>query len=140
MSPYVKKGGHGGHRDGVGRPSLSRLDRLLIGAKAEKEFQTRAKLLKYDLAHDEIEQSRDVLMRVPIAERKNLPADAQEHLNWLGEELDGKRLLWAERRLLPEVLTRVAADESTSRGTPISSRQVRRWRDEYLKTKRQKET
>jgi hypothetical protein len=131
---YVKKGGHGGSRRGAGRPSLSKKDRLLLGAETQEDLQTPgAKLPRDDLLDDEIKESREALEKVP--DRKRLPADAQEHLDWLREELDGKRVVRAERRLLRDVLPEKAAEVSKRYGIPISERQIRRYRDLYLATK-----
>jgi len=137
---YVKKGGHGGSRRGAGRPSLRKRDRLLIGAEAEKEFRILGRSLpRHDLSETEIAESREALARVPVEDRKKLPAEIQEHLNWLQEELDGKRVVWAERRLLREVFARQAAKASKRYGRPISLRQMRRWRDQYLATRKSPE-
>jgi hypothetical protein len=94
-------------------------------------------LPKHDLSEPEIAESRDALARVK--DRKKLLAEAQEHLNWLQEELDGKRVVWAERRLLREVFARQAAEASKRYGRPISLRQIRRWRDQYLGTRKSTE-
>ena len=96
-------------------------------------------LPRHDLFETEIAESREALGRVPVEDRKKLPAEIQEHLNWLQEELDRKRVVWAERRLLREVFARQAAKASEQHGSFKMPRQVRRWRDEYLATKKSAE-
>jgi hypothetical protein len=87
-----------------------------------------------ELPYAEIAESKAALARVPLTQRKKkLSESDQAHLVWLGETRH--RVVWAERRTLPEIFASIAADESKRRGIPISPRQVRRWRDEYQKTK-----
>jgi hypothetical protein len=129
---YIKTGGHGGHRGGAGRPpSLGKVDRLLLGAQAETERQISGQALPTDLSDDEIKKSRKALDSVPVPDRKNLPVDAQEHHDWLKNELDGRRVIKAERRLLGDVYAKLAAEASEKHGKPITLRQVRRCHDEY---------
>jgi hypothetical protein len=126
--------GHGGKRVRAGRRSLSKLDRLLIGARADNETRTPGQQLRNpDLNYDDIADSRSALDLV--VERKKLSADTQEHIDWLREELDGRRVVRAARRTLPEIFASIAADESKRRGIPVTPRQVERWCDEYRKTK-----
>ena len=140
MRAYVKKGGHGGSRHGAGRPSLRKLGRLLIGAAAQTKFRTLGRSLpRHDLSENEIAESQDALARVPSDDRKKLPPEAQEHRNWLNEELNGKRLRWAERPSLSDVFATTAAEASEWHGRTITPRQVRRWRDQYLTTRKDPE-
>ena len=136
MSRYVKKGGHGGDRRGAGRRSFSKLDRLLIGARAEELAHIVEPLPNPRLPHGEIEQSQRALQALPLKARKQLPDEAREHLDWLTETLHKRRVGRGVRRKLNDIFTILAAQETKLRGVSISARQVRRWRDEYLATKK----
>ena len=61
----------GGKRDGAGRKSISKVDRLLIGARAETELRTLGRQLRdSELPYAEIAESRAALVRVPLSHRK----------------------------------------------------------------------
>ena len=121
---------HGGRRAGAGRRTLSERQRLLIGAEAETVYRTDRTLLPLPgLDPDEvvdIEASR-AEMRGP--DRKL----AEMHL---AAALDGRRVRKAVRPSLPKVCDRIAAEATKALDKPITGRQVRRWRQDYLDTKK----
>lgn len=140
--PYVKKGGHGGNHGGAGRKTLTKVQRLLVGAEAERVFRTDRPPLKYlDLNYDDVLKSQAALNAVPLSKRgkrksKDEPCDPEDHLEWLEEELEGRRVQKALRPSLSEVCARLAPEASAALGKPVSARQVRRWRQDFLNTKR----
>jgi hypothetical protein len=133
---YIKKGGHGGARSNAGRRSLSKLDRLLIGAKAEELAHIFEHLPNPRLPCDEIQQSQKLLQRVPLKERNKLSDEATEHLDWLTETLHRRRVGRGERPKLDDIFAGLAEKETRERGISITARTIRRWRDQYLATKK----
>lgn len=147
----------GGWRAGAGRPSISRVDRLLIGARCEAEWLALAE----DQAtgrHNKIvdaegiKKSRRFLHRVPLkfrpvvldrAARKKIdtkgltPSLAEavfqlHHLIW--NELNGRRrfvTFKTPQGQQSDLIARVAANETAARGITVSERKVRRWWDDY---------
>ena len=116
MGRYVKRGGHGGDRRGAGRRSLSKLDRLLIGARAEELAHVFERLPNPRLPYADIEQSQQALQGVPLKERKQLSDDATEHLDWLRETLHRRRVGRGVRRRLEDIFTGLAEQETKQRG------------------------
>ena len=149
---------HGGVRKGAGRRSISKRDRLLIGARCQNEWEAlteSASLARHrsQLDYEGIEKSRNILHAVPLKYRNDVSkyaaepklkrnslspdiADAIEqlhHLIWT--ELDGPQRKVSFKKPQGErdaLIARIAASESKKCGVPISHRQVERWWEEYL--------
>jgi hypothetical protein len=123
----------GGKRYGAGRKArsqagkaFSKLERLRIAIETETVLQNdRTPLPHPDLDHDEIASAREVLHK--------RGEDAAAALDYIQAELDhkpGLRVGRSARPTLPDVCKRVADKHG------VTERQVRRWRQEYLDTKK----
>jgi hypothetical protein len=133
---YIKKGGHGGLCRGAGRRAPSKLDRLLIGARVEELAHVFEHLPDQRLDYDDIRQSQNALQQIPVKERKQLSGEAREHLDWLKEALKRRRVGRGGRPKLTDLVSSLAEEATELLGVSISARQIRRWRDQYLATKK----
>jgi hypothetical protein len=131
-------GKRGGSRLGAGRKSLTKVDRLLIGARvsAASDAASEASALKRHeerLPYEDIEGSR--LALESARDRSKLSPGLKEELNWITETLDGHRLISFKRpqSQMGAIISRIATEESKRLGITITPRQVRRWWGEYRK-------
>jgi hypothetical protein len=88
------------------------------------------------LDYDDIRQSQNALQQIPVKERKQLSGEAREHLDWLKEALKRRRVGRGGRPKLTDLFSSLAEEATELLGVSISARQIRRWRDQYLATKK----
>ena len=131
----------GGPGRGQGRKATLPLkDRLVVCARFRKEWGELAMRRAMDkhkeaLPYDDLEKSRAALNAIPVRGRKNLSPNAQEHLDWIRETLEGNRIVRSRK---PQgkrkaLLDQIASDESAKRDVSITSRMLKRWLIEYDK-------
>jgi hypothetical protein len=153
-------GKRGGPQPGAGRPSiLPKVDRLLIGARADNELRALKESKSVERHHEKIDyeligERRRILHEIPLIDRplvleraalERLPylrdlwgttAQAVRTLNSLiWKTLNGpQRFITHRTPQGKERLTLfadIAADESRNRGMTIDALLVESWRDEY---------
>ena len=119
------------------KSNISDEDRLLIGARYEADaskLSEAAALLKHKgaLPYADIEKSRAELIELRKAGKEG-SEDADEHLAWISEMLDGGRLVSfkAAQGVHKALEKQIAKEASEQLGITITPRQVRRCRDEY---------
>ena len=128
----------GGARKGAGRKPTALRERFAVCARFQREGGKLAEQLAMDrhkeaLPYEGIEESRAFLHALPLWGRKQLNLEAKEHLAWLGETLEGRRVV-RPRRPQGEregLIRRIAAEESERRHTVITPRMLKRWLIEY---------
>lgn len=135
----------GGPGRGQGRKATLRLrDRFLVCARFRKEWgelRIQRGLEKHKRKHEddipwkEIEDEWSFLHSVPLKDRTQPSLELQQSINWISEQLDGRRIVrsvtpQAEREAL---LGRIALEESAARGVNITSWMIKRWLIEYDK-------
>jgi len=129
----------GGARKGSGRkPRIPLIERFAVCARFQREWGKLAEQLamqrhKVALPYEEINESRAFLNALPLRDRKQLSSEAKQHLAWLGETLEGHRVVHPRR---PQgereaLIRRIAAEESERRKIIITPRMLKRWLIEY---------
>jgi hypothetical protein len=140
----------GGKRPGAGRRSLSRIDRLLIGAHCEKvwgQLTEQIALRKHEDSFDyeSVRESRIFLNDpddMPLAVRKLVGGatadsvaayDAEVEIDDLNENLVGHRIVSfkSPRGQQRALIKRTAGEVSVAHRQTVTPRQVRRWWGEY---------
>jgi hypothetical protein len=152
-------GKRGGPRSGAGRPSpLSKVERLLIGARCEKRWRELCEAEAIRRHHeknngDAIEEKRRILARVPLRDRavvinrassEKLPflrdlwgetqraVEALHSLQW--DLLNGRQRFIAFKSpqgFREAVIGRIARSENKNRKLRLTRRQIERWWDDY---------
>ena len=134
----------GGPGRGQGRKAtLSLRGRFVVCARFRKEWdelrmqrgREKHRRKHGDIPWEDIDDDQLKLHAVPLKDRKQPSPELQESINWISEQLDGRRIFHsvtpqAEREAL---LGRIALEESAARGVNITSWMIKRWLIEYDK-------
>jgi hypothetical protein len=144
VSPYVKKGGHGGHRSGAGRKtSLTELQRLRAVERFRAEREKERNKAETKRPAKRVQANWLKLAKVPIkyrervlqlAEKDELPDNVPPAIRRAVRVLKKNRLLVRQTRgkarpykKREETLRSVAKEVSQKYGVEISWQQLRHW-------------